>query len=245
MKKIYIPTMDELYLMQEIGTGYNLYKYLLAKTIEKLIIEWKHDPCSFSLQIYQYLNEDPRIASVICKMYPELIKHSNCAQNDLILCQELITKGTTQDKTIYNLDNLAYFEDSIGIFSNINVLEKTVGLLKEKLPTTPQYRFEYIQNSLLDKIFQRGLTTDDIACHQTTIIDDLLSIEPAYAITMDLEKLATSLNDKSRNVFSRGVNEYTNRYGISKVEGIEYYDQDILTNPNPEVKKLLKTIKKY
>jgi len=37
MKKIYIPTTDELYELQSLGT--NIHKYLISKVIETLIME--------------------------------------------------------------------------------------------------------------------------------------------------------------------------------------------------------------
>ena len=38
MKKVYVPTMDELYLMQDISNGQSMYKYILIKAIESLNI---------------------------------------------------------------------------------------------------------------------------------------------------------------------------------------------------------------
>jgi len=39
-----------------------------------------------------------------------------------------------------------------------------------------------------------------------------------------------------------GVNDYARRYGISNDVGYEYNKKDILTNPNEDVKRLVKCI---
>ena len=42
MKEMYVPTMDELYLMQDMGS--NIYRYLVAKVVERLILEGVNTP---------------------------------------------------------------------------------------------------------------------------------------------------------------------------------------------------------
>ena len=42
MKEMYVPTMDELYLMQDMGS--NIYRYLVANVIERLILDGLNTP---------------------------------------------------------------------------------------------------------------------------------------------------------------------------------------------------------
>ena len=82
MKKVYIPTMDELYQMQDITDGHSIYKYILIKAIESLIIDGINYPNKGMLKsAYKYLRENPDIAYAICKLYPEEIKYSEYAKN--------------------------------------------------------------------------------------------------------------------------------------------------------------------
>ena len=97
MKQVYVPTMDELYLIQDEVTGYNLYKYLLVKAIESLIMEGINLPNKGILKnAYKYLRENPEIAYAVCRLYPEEIKYSEYARNDMDLCEELITNEDLQ-----------------------------------------------------------------------------------------------------------------------------------------------------
>ena len=57
MKEMYVPTMDELYLMQDMGS--NIYRYLVAKVVEKLILEGVNTPAKGMLKsAYKYLREN-------------------------------------------------------------------------------------------------------------------------------------------------------------------------------------------
>ena len=163
MKQVYIPTMDELYLIQDKVTGYNLYKYLLVKAVESLIMEGINLPNKGILKnAYKYLRENPEIAYAICRLYPEEIKYSEYAQNDIDLCEELITNEDLQERTIYNLDNLHHFENGLGVLSNREILITTAKLLSRELPKNPRYRFEYKENTLLDNIFTCSIDKADV-----------------------------------------------------------------------------------
>ena len=77
MKKVYIPTMDELYQMQDMTNGQSIYKYILIKAIESLVIDGVNYPNKGILKnAYKYLKENPDIAYAICRMYPSEIKYS-------------------------------------------------------------------------------------------------------------------------------------------------------------------------
>ena len=242
MKKVYIPTMDELYQMQDMVTGYNLYKYILIKVIESLTMEGIIYPNKGMLKsTYKYLRENPEIAYAICRMYPEEIKYSESAQNDIRLCVDLIKDKFIQDKTIYRLDNLKHFEKGIGVLSNQRVIQDTANILATKLPQNPQYRFEYKQNTLLDNIFDCQIQTIDINNKSSY---DFISIEPAYTIKLDghqMINLIDKYGDES-GILKNSINKYAERYGITGRDGWEYRDKDILTNPDENVKRLLKCI---
>ena len=105
MKKVYMPSTKDLYIMQD--KGMNIYKYLLVKAIESIIMEsvvYKKNE-SILLNIYKYLRENIDINLAICSIYPEEIKHSLYAKNDIKLCLKLTSTDYEQDKSIYNLDN--------------------------------------------------------------------------------------------------------------------------------------------
>ena len=107
MKKVYVPTMDELYQMQDITCGHSMYKYILIKAIESLIIDGINNQNKGILKhAYKYLRENPDIAYAICSLYPEEIKYSEYAKNDTILCLDLImaqTPATIGEETLVPL----------------------------------------------------------------------------------------------------------------------------------------------
>lgn len=249
MKKVYMPTMDELYLMQDMTNSHSTYKYILVKAIESLIIDGINLPNKGILKnAYKYLRENPEIAYAICRLYPEEIKYSEYAKNDANLCQALIINQGNQDKSIFSLDNLCYFEESTSVFSQLGVISRTADILATQLQNTPQYRFEYKQNTLLDNIFSCEIPTDDIF---KPMIDKLVAIEPAYVIKLDskiseIVKFAHQVSDVKGDMLIRNINRYANRYGININAGYEYYAPlDILTNPDTEVKRLLKCINEH
>ena len=245
MKQVYVPTMDELYQMQDMVNAHNLYKYILIKTIESLIMEGIIYPNKGMLKsTYKYLRENPEIAYAICRMYPEEIKYSESAQNDIRLCVDLIKDKFIQDKIIYRLDNLKHFENGLGVLSNQRVIQDTANILATKLPQNPQYRFEYKQNTLLDNIFACQISTTDINNKSSY---DFISIEPAYTIKLD-EHQMINLIDKygdETGILKNSINRYAERYGITGRDGWEYRDKDILTNPDENVKRLLKCINQH
>ena len=241
MKQVYMPTQEELYIMQD--RGLNIYKYLLVKAIESIIMDvkvHKNNNSRILESIYKYLREDPYIAYSICRMYPEEIPYSDHSKNDTSLCLHLISSQNNPDNSIYNLDNLSYFENGVGVLSNSLVMESTIKTLIEKLPTSPRYRFEYRPNQLLDSIFNCKL---DSMFLNTPMIE-LAKIDPAYILRYndtELNNLFQSQENK-KYILNDLVNIYGNRYGISTYDCNYYMNQDILTNPDTDVKRLLKCI---
>jgi len=244
-KKVYIPTEEQLYQMQDMGA--NVYKYLLVKAIETLALDGvKYPPKGMLKNAYKYLRENPEIAYAICMMYPEEMIYSETAREDIDLALDIMEKE--EDRTIYNLDNLVYFKNDV--LNNCLVGEKTISILADKLSDNPKYRFEYkdiefvghdeknhpilIYNKLLNDIF--GCRYGNPKFERDCIVKKLITIEPAYALRFE-EQLKTD----AVGLLRTGVNDYARRYGVYNV-GYEYQNKDILTNPNEDVKRLVKCI---
>jgi len=247
MKKLYMPTTDELYIMQDLVTGYNLYKYILVKAIESLIIEGVNLPNKGILKnAYKYLKDNPEIAHAICRLYPEEIIYSEVAQNDIDLCRYLMTNTNNQDRTIWSLDNLSYFENGLCVLSNMNIIVNAAKILSEKLSQNPKYRFEYQCNSLLDRIFACEIAKQEIIMREQEAVY-FTKIDPAYAIKFDEEQLITHISsyENRAKLLERSINSYAERYAVTGRDGYQYRNKDILTNPDTEVKRLLKCIKEH
>jgi len=245
-KKIYIPSYDELYEMQDMGV--NIYNYLLVKVIELLVLEGVKYPKKGMLKTaYKYIQEDPYISYSICRMYPHEIQYSNIASNDVKLCNELITKEN--DTSIYNFDNLVYFNNNV--IKTRQVIENTIALLSYKLLKTPQYRFEYKEgyikdsgtyncNQLLYDIFGRKIDLNQIS--NSNILRNLMDIEPAYALSKDIEFDSSYLIESREEALKYRVGNYIMRYGLSDRDNREYMGKDILTKPDEKTKRLIRCI---
>ena len=238
MKKIYMPSMDELYQMQDMGA--NVYKYLVAKLIESIAMMRTNSGKGDVLQdIYKYLRVDPNIVFPICLMYPGEIKNSEIAKSDVKLCLELLGK---EPRTACNFDILANFDSSVQ--TNNLVLRNVIIKLEEELRNNPRYRFEYRNNILIDRILNRELTEANIKSCRNEEILSLLKIEPTYWNIIHPTLWGTGTFSPAY-VLRASVNCYADRYNIPSELGAEYCKQDILTNPDEEVKKLMRCIKKY
>ena len=229
MKNVFMPSMDELYQMQDMGA--NVYKYLLVKAIETLAVDGINYPNKGMLKsAYKYLREDPYIAPAICMMYPEEIKYSEIASMDVNLCLKLLDQ---EQDTKCKLDYLSNF-DSI-VLDNTLVVGRTITALEEELQNNPKYRFEYQDNELLRRIFNRELTDIDLMGLET-LTDELLFIEPAYGLSFGDRYFKNNEYDRPARV-SKAVSDYADNYGIPRYVGTEYLNKDILTNQSTEVKK--------
>lgn len=244
MKKIYMPSEQKLHEMQALGA--NVYKYLLIKAVESLIVDGINYPHKGILKsAYKYLRENPDIAHAICLLYPEEIKYSFVAMYDAELCEQLI--GKQQDTSIYSLDNLSHFPNSISY--NLSVVDTTIDKLDEYLPRTPQYRFEYQSNELLEDIFSTKIL-QQVNFRSPETMAQLTRIEPAYAVLFPeaspiMSFSESQINDAYRKeILIEGINAYAKRYQIASIiSGSNQHNEDILTNPDENVKKLLKCIR--
>ncbi|MBQ2872952.1 MAG: hypothetical protein IJE89_03025 [Bacilli bacterium] len=255
MKKVYIPSEEELLKMQDLtkvnGIYHNgsiMYKYLLCKVVEALVIEGKLEDRGILEKTYKYFRENPQIAIAICKMYPEEIKFSEYAQNDIRLCEDLLTGALLPDKTIYSLDNLTHFQNGVGVYTNYYIMRSTIETLYEKLTTTPQYRFEYQEpNSLLDSIFSCNLSSYEF---NSQTAEQLVKIEPAHALKLDKNvfnkyNIQRMLTSSLTTVLESYINAYCARYGMERIVFPEYYREDIIKNPDDNVKRLLRYLDRH
>ena len=242
MKKVYIPTKEELLELQELSKNTKqIYQYIYTKTIEILVLEGVLSKEKGMLKVaYEKFKEYPEIAYAICKMYPSEIDKVEEAQYDINLCCEMLDGLKRQDDTIKGLDEiLPRFENNYGVLSNRSVIDATSKKLVEHLPSYPQYRFEYKPNSLLDNIFSCEIETNFIS---QTSVSNFLAIDPIY-VTKFSHYYLRNINKQME--IERALYRYTTRYGISDNVGREYYTKDIISNPDDKTKKLIRCLEHH
>lgn len=239
MKKVYTPSDETLDKMQELAGSKYLYCYMLAKAVESIVINKTPDKNLLEDET-ESIREDYYIQKAICYLYPEQVAYSEYMQMESSFALDLLKMQPSN--IIYNIDSIRHFDPMI-LYST-DVVYKVVSMLSQELPNTPTYRFEYKDNQLLDSIF--GCELDKLIKRlygsQIHYARDLIKIEPAYGVLLP-DKSFASLVDRGASLLS-GISGYRNRYGISSVVGYEYRNQDILSNPDANVKKLMKCIKR-
>lgn len=190
MKKVYIPTQEELDDMKKMmqTPDYMIYQYLMAKTIETLIMEdiIYEEIDMFEVAYKQFLDY-PEIKYGLAKLYPEKISTSKYASQDSNLCSKLVLDWTSnhyineKNHPIENLDNLTLFDDNV--LQNPKVIESTIYALATNLHKYPKYRFTYQEpNALLDTIFSGEILEGCLRVGQ--IKAGLSNIDPIYNITI-------------------------------------------------------------
>jgi len=240
-KQVYIPDRNELYLMQDYGA--NVYKYLLIKAIETIIMEGTlYEKKGMLKNRYKYIQEDENIARGVCYLYPQEMIYSEIAKYDQDLCLALINKSNEK----ISLDDIGLFTP--GILYSPYIIQNVTKKLEEGLAKNPQYRFEYIypySNKLLDDIFGCNMTKEKLIfpLNEETI-KSLCNIEPAYILKYSKElSRILSLQKSLGDYLNETIEKYGKRYLIDPMVGTEYIGKDILTNPNQDVKRLVKCIK--
>lgn len=230
MKKVYIPTEEELQQLNYLGI--NPYNYLFSKVTETLIMEdIIYGEIDMLDTAYEQLSEFPEIIYAISRIYPEKIASSEYARKDIDLCRLLTSKISRQDNSIYQLDTLSYFDLESSIISDNIVIQNTIKNLSEHLSTNPRYRFDYKEpNILLDNIFDCEIPIENIA---TNLQYELLSIDPIYItkLGLDLEKEKRDYFQNKAFYLSRGLARYTNRYHLENIDR---------TNQQEKTKKLIR-----
>lgn len=269
MEKVYMPDMDTLYQMQDMGA--NVYRYLVIKKIESIICDWvgtlrgilnRH-----TLDEIAGIKEYKDIVKAICLLYPGELENlelflANGLNKELKLdlfredaefCMQLLDNSPSIMQS--NLDYLVYF--SSGVTSNELILKKVLVQLKKELAKNPKYRFEYLSdsnnNTLLDDIFGGRIGNNELKLlrgkSKDEAVNALVMIEPAYTVNLPSSYLCDYLGFNDENqmrmmLLNDGMNALANRYKIDRNIGTEYLGKDILTNPDSEVKKLIKNIDK-
>ena len=172
---------------------------------------------SSNANIYKYLVAKNIEALIFNSKNKEILKNAYKYQKEDI-----------KPNTIYRLDNLSYFSE-LTQFNQTIVIDTIITLYNE-LKSNPEYRFNYKESILLNQIF----TCDPFAFSTLPkeIKEMLVSIETAYAI-----------NFGYLGIVNKSINEYAARYLIDNDLGLSLLKKDIITNPDKDVKRLLKTIK--
>lgn len=234
-KQIYVPTMDELYTIQDMNI--NVYNYLLSKVIELLTLEgvicYKK---GILKNEYKYFKENPELVRAICTMYPEELEYSEIGKYDVELCLDLI--NNKHDNTIYNLDNLSLFSNLTR--ENLIVIRNVISILDCKLQNNPKYRFEYKQNNLLDSIFNTEFINNIF--YEKRMLESLSRIEPAYI----LKDKTINSEEIKKEMLTSAIESYVSRYKLSQSKGMisKYDGKDILTLPDENTKRLIRCIEK-
>ena len=224
--------------MQELAGGDYLYRYILTKAVESIVMNKPLDKNLLEDET-KSIREDYYIQKAICYLYPEQVAYSECMQMENSFALDLLKRQPSN--IIYNIDNIRHF-DPMTQYS-YDVIKKVISILVQDLPKTPTYRFEYKDNPLLDSIF--GCKIDKLIEHLYSYAyysGELIELEPAYGIL--LPDKAFICQENRISLLQSGISRYHNRYGISSVIGNEYANQDILSNPDANVKKLMKCIKR-
>lgn len=254
MKQVFMPSMDELYQMQELGA--NIYKYILIKAIESLICNGLNYPYAGILKsAYNYLREDAEISRAICTLYPDEIQFSNISSSDIELCNRLL-HSTYDENRVCGLDQLCMFDTAV--YRNSIILKEAILLFDKELRENPRYRFEYTGNfakrgagRLLDDILNRKISDNELMFlfgeSRVTVVKALTRIEPSYAISLPDSyfegHLGLSAMETRISCLHSGIYNYGERYGISKNVGVAYTSsRDILSNPDQNVKRLIRCI---
>ena len=234
MKKVYIPTDYEIHQLKYLG--FNPYQYLLSKTVETLIME---DVIYEDIDMFNVAYEELHIEEIryaLALLYPEKIASSEFASNDLDLCRMLTKRVFRQDKSIYQLDNLSYFNQDWIITGDDIVIENVSKILAEHLTSQPRYRFDYKEpNKVLDDIFACEIDSDALT---PKIYDDLLAIDPIYIIKLglNLEQVKKDLSQNKAFSLQRGMAKYNGRYNMSEVDTKNYQEK---------TKRLIKCLEYY
>ena len=227
MKKIYLPSEEELHEIDNAKNA-NLYKYILAKVVEKLLAS-----NIYIRDMDKSIRDIKELTDAIYYIYPQELSSNNKYNNDAKLCMRILNKESND--AIYNLDNLARFNDDV--LNNFGIIVRTIELLHNMLPKNPEYRFCYRNNILLDNIF--NVYIQNVVDLSSISANKLTEIEPIYCFRYPNE---TSVNDDIR--LAVAIDEYTHKYGIPYYTGREYQGKSLMNNPDEKVKKLIKYLYK-
>ena len=236
MRHIYIPTIEEFKIIELLSGNDSLYKYILTKTVEKLINEG-----GLIKNTDKELTNIPELATAICYIYPQEIMHSDIAKNDLNLFVRLLSSDFDYNN---NSDNLNYLhEASKDVQYNEKVVLRALKILNLKLQKDPAYRFNYRRSDLLDSIF--GVDYLKFIGYDEQIKDILMSIDPIYLIKfLKTTKLNKEIAQEQGNKLKEKIDTYSLRYGINPSVGEQYKQINILKRPDEKVRRLVRELNK-
>ena len=237
MKKLFIPKVEDLYKMQEMGVTVD--NYLSCKAAEKLILSrsgGRHILADSGV----LFEEDFDVNKAVCSVYPEELPFF---QDKYISTDPYSLVGSILERNpstkINRLDIIRHIRtetDREQDYSANQLMRQVISILASELPKSPQYRFEYKDsNPWLDLIFSGELFNWMIQNDKSWEFSKgeytkLFQIEPYYA-----------LNEGSLGMHLC-MEAYTRRYGINCHSNPECYGKFNLDNPNPKTKKLLKIL---
>lgn len=234
MKKIYIPTEEELKKIQQLSGNDKLYMYILTKVVEKMLNEGM-----IIKNGDKELITIPEIASAICYVYPQEIMYSDIAKQDLNLFMRLIERIPNNSVEYFEY----LFDASTTIQYDQNLVSKLITLLCQRLHDNPRYRFNYKESDILNSIFEIDYLRFNNYNNETK--DNLMTIDPIYLIKfLEDSKIDRDIIRESGNRLSDKINTYSSRYGINKEIGFNYRTRDILKRPDEKVKKLVRFMNK-
>jgi len=230
-KEIYVPKEKELSKIKDVYSSiYGDYLYLICKTAEKLISDYK-----FITSMPDELRKISELLHAICYVYPQ----EALTASEYMSLEEQIRLFNRQidkpdDDSIRKLDVLEYYHgiDEAFVKSNstsIPVVTKTVSLLTDKLKGHPAYRFDYKPSSILDAIFTVDTKLIKPKDYSDETIDLFSQIDPAYSLQNGFKGRG------SANSTIKGMDAYLSRFGF------ETRDVDTV-NPTPEK---VHTLKRY
>ena len=237
-KKVFIPSMENLETMEYMNV--NVSNYLAAKVVEIILMEGEKYPNKdYFKGEYKYIRENPTIAHSVGLLRPEAIKYSEIAKYDTDLCLKLLDRNYISSD---NLDLINYFSDSV--LDNRLVIQKVIELLYNELDNNPNYRFNYVENKLLNSIFEGKFNYNALGLGDYSnynLIWRLSSIEPHYALMMD--KNMFSFNE--RKILLEGVMQsYIDRYDITSYD-LEPIYNGVIHKPSRNTESYLKRIRTY
>lgn len=245
-KPLYMPNEEDIYNLNEIKKSndinhVDIYGYIIAKTIEKLINDAK-----FLKNADSYILDIPEIVHGLCWVYPQEVFGNDLAKTDIDLCRHLIIKE--KDKSIYNLDMISMFDESVQ--SRSEIMELAIEQLDEKQLNSPEYRFSYKGSNLLDTIY--GVDYEKFADLSYSTLLHLMNIDPIYSLKFDYKRLIPEfhyvneevINWRRSNYFSTGFSKYRKLYDLREHNEYEYDKIDYHNPSDEKVKRLLKNLYK-
>ena len=241
-KPIYIPTEEDILKMQQIKMAndinkVDIYGYLVAKVIEKLIID--HNFLRYSdIPVVDI----PEVVHGVCYIYPKEIYHSEMAKYDADLCNSILNQKNSEG--LRKLDCLSMFAPSVQF--NRATISRTLDTLDTKLNDDPKYRFTYEPNGLLDAVF--GVDYVEFLSQPYHNMKKLIGIDPIYALKLNKRKLMPDIicpderiiNYRLGTLLEDGIRKYKERYDLGEYIGYDYEGEDMTNPQNEQVKKLIK-----